>query len=253
MPGALHMSNTLYRDVILVVGAGSGIGKAVTELLLESGEAVVASDLDLTVWEGHDSGALLTLQTDVLNEASVQSLAETIAGDQLKLKGLVFTVGKAITLPLQSLKPAILNELLQLNTLSFFNLISQLQNQKLFAASSASIVVISSIVGQTGAKGKIAYSATKGALDAAIKSLACELAEENIRINAIAPGTLQTPMLARLISTIGADEVAKLAAEYPLALGYPEDVASLVLFLLGESAKWITGNLITIDGGFSAR
>jgi len=247
------MSISFPREAILVVGAGSGIGKSVAELLLDSGQAVIASDLDISVWDNCKSKSLLTLQTDVLNEASVQGLADTIATDKLKLKGLVFTVGKAITLPLQNLKPAVLNELFHLNTLSFFNLIYQLLHQDLFVASSASIVVISSIVGQTGAKGKIAYSASKGALDAAIKSLACELAAENIRINAIAPGTLQTPMLARLISTIGADEVAKLAAEYPLGLGFPEDVANLALFLLGDSASWITGEILTIDGGFSAR
>lgn len=247
------MNGSLSSEAILVVGAGSGIGKTVAELLLDSGNTIIAADLDLSAWDNADSKPLIRHTVDVLSEASLQTLAETISAAKLRLRGLVFTVGKAITLPLSSQKPSILNDLLHLNTISFFCLISLLQTNQLFSSVSTSIVVISSLVGQTGARGKIAYASTKGALDAGIKALATELATENIRINAIAPGTLHTPMLAKLISTIGADEVDKLTAEYPLGLGTPQDVASLTLFLLCEQARWITGNVITVDGGFSAR
>jgi len=247
------MSSNLSAEAILVAGAGSGIGKAVAELLLDTGYEVINADLDLSAWDNHSPQALLNLKTNLLCESSVHDLADAIASQGIKLGGLVFTVGKAITLPLPNLKPQILDELLHLNTLSFFSLVSKLLNKDLFSATSASLVAISSLVGQTGARGKIAYAASKGALDAGIKSLAMELAAGNIRVNAIAPGTLQTPMLAKLISTIGAEEVEKLAADYPFGLGFPQDIANLVLFLLSLEAKWLTGNLITIDGGFSAR
>jgi len=237
---------------VIVVGAGSGIGKVVAEGLIELGNTVIVADLDVAGWETSATSLVGLYQVDVLSEESVNKLIAKLVTQKSSLRGLVYTVGKAITLPLQSMKPSMFNELIDLNTVSFFSLVSQLLASNLFSPNSV-IVVISSIVGQTGARGKIAYSASKGAIDAGIRSLACELAPEMIRINAIAPGTVRTAMLDKLISSIGEEGVEELAKDFPLGLGFPEDIANLALFLLSESAHWITGNVFTIDGGFSAR
>jgi len=79
------------------------------------------------------------------------------------------------------------------------------------------------------------------------------MASKNIRVNAIAPGTVQTEMLDKLISSIGEEEVKKMLLDYPLGLGYPHDISNLAVFLLSKQSKWITGSIITLDGGYSAR
>ena len=180
-------------------------------------------------------------------------MIEHFMTENIKINGLVYTVGKAVTLRLNSIKTEAYKELIELNTLSFFNLISKLATHQLILEQGASIVVISSIVGQYGARGKIAYALTKGAIDSGIKSLALELASKNIRVNAIAPGTVQTEMLDKLISSIGEEEVKRMLLDYPLGVGYPQDISDLAGFLLSKQSKWITGSIITIDGGYLAR
>jgi len=190
---------------------------------------------------------------NVTNEESINIMIKHFRTENIKINGLVYTAGKAVTLPLNSIKTETYKELIELNTLSFFNLISKLATQQLISEQGASIVVISSVVGQYGARGKIAYGLTKGAIDSGIKSLALEMASKNIRVNAIAPGTVQTEMLDKLISSIGDEAVKKMLLDYPLGLGYPQDISDLAVFLLSKQSKWITGSVITIDGGYSAR
>ena len=241
------------KDVILIVGGGSGIGKAIAEQLITLKEDIIIADINLNKWDSSQIKNVLHYQLNVTNEESINIMIEHFRTEDIHLKGLVYTVGKAVTLPLNSIKTETYKELIELNTMSFFNLISKLATQQLISEEGASIVVISSIVGQYGARGKIAYGLTKGAIDSGIKSLALELASKNIRINAIAPGTVQTEMLDKLISSIGEEEVNKMLLDYPLGLGYPQDISDLAFFLLSKQSKWITGSVITIDGGYSAR
>ncbi len=241
------------KDVILIVGGGSGIGKAIAQRLIELKEDIVIADINLNKWDSSSINNVLFYQLDVTDDESKNFMIENLRTEDIHLNGLVYTVGKAVTLPLSSIKIEVYKELLELNTISFFNLISKLATQQLISEQGASIVVISSVVGQYGARGKIAYGLTKGAIDSGIKSLALELASKNIRVNAIAPGTVQTEMLDKLISSIGEEEVKKMLLDYPLGLGYPQDISDLAVFLLSNQSKWITGSVITIDGGYSAR
>ena len=241
------------KEVILVIGAGSGIGKAIAEQLIELKETIIIADINLNKWDSNPKNNILFYQVNVTNEESINIMIKHFRTENIKINGLVYTVGKAVTLPLSSIKIDVYKELLELNTISFFNLISKLATQQLFSDQGASIIVISSIVGQYGARGKSAYGLTKGAIDSGIKSLALEMASNNIRVNAIAPGTVQTEMLDKLISSIGEEAVKKMLLDYPLGLGYPQDISDLAVFLLSKQSKWVTGSIITIDGGYSAR
>jgi len=241
------------KEVILVIGAGSGIGKAIAEQLIELKEAIIIADINLNKWDSNPKNNILFYQLNVTNEESINIMIEHFRTEDISINGLIYTVGKAVTLPLNSIKTETYKELIELNTLSFFNLISKLATHQLISEQGASIVVISSVVGQYGARGKIAYGLTKGAIDSGIKSLALEMASKNIRVNAIAPGTVQTEMLDKLISSIGEEEVKKMLLDYPLGLGYPHDISNLAVFLLSKQSKWITGSIITLDGGYSAR
>ncbi len=241
------------KEVILIVGAGSGIGKSIAEQLIALKEDIVIADINLNKWDSSSINNVLFYQLDVTDEESINFMIENFRTEEIYLKGLVYTVGKAITLPLKSIKIETYQELIEINTISFFNLIETLATKQLISEQGASIVVISSVVGQYGARGKIAYGLTKGAINSGIKSLALEMASSKIRINAIAPGTVQTEMLDKLISSIGEEEVNKMLLDYPLGLGYPQDISDLTVFLLSNQSKWITGSVITIDGGYSAR
>ena len=241
------------KEVILVIGAGSGIGKAIAEQLIELKETIIIADINLNKWDSNPKNNILFYQVNVTNEESINIMIKHFRTENIKINGLVYTAGKAVTLPLNSIKTETYKELIELNTLSFFNLISKLATHQLISEQGASIVVISSVVGQYGARGKSAYGLTKGAIDSGIKSLALEMASKNIRVNAIAPGTVQTEMLDKLISSIGEEEVKKMLLDYPLGLGYPHDISNLAVFLLSKQSKWITGSIITLDGGYSAR
>lgn len=241
------------KEVILIVGAGSGIGKSIAEQLIALKEDIVIADINLNKWDSSSINNVLFYQLDVTDEESINFMIENFRTEEIYLKGLVYTVGKAITLPLKSIKIETYQELIEINTISFFNLIETLATKQLISEQGASIVVISSVVGQYGARGKIAYGLTKGAINSGIKSLALEMASSKIRINAIAPGTVQTEMLDKLISSIGEEEVNKMLLDYPLGIGYPQDISDLAVFLLSNQSKWITGSVITIDGGYSAR
>ena len=190
---------------------------------------------------------------DVLNEESIDELTEWLKANNYIMKGMAYTVGKAVTLPYQAMKSRDFSDLFTLNASAFAILFTHLYNSEFFNRDDASVVVISSIVSQVGARGKIGYSTSKGSLNAIVRSLALEVASKKIRVNAISPGTVYTEMLDRLINTIGTEGIEKLKDEYPLGIGYPEDIADLAYFLLTPASRWMSGNIITIDGGYSAR
>jgi 3-oxoacyl-[acyl-carrier protein] reductase len=111
---------------------------------------------------------------------------------------------------------------------------------------SGSIINIASIVGRTGNEGQVVYSATKGAVIAATKSAARELGPFNVRVNAVAPGVIQTDM----ISSIPAAKMETLKADVKLGrLGSPEEVAHVIVFLASDLASYVTGQIIGVDGG----
>ena len=125
--------------------------------------------------------------------------------------------------------------------------LTQAAAKEMIAAGGGSIVNISSIWGITGAAGEAAYSASKAAVIGFTKALAWELAPSHIRVDAVAPGVIDTDMNA----CYGADTLRALSEKTPLGrLGTPEDVAKSVFFLADEASSFITGQVLTVDGGF---
>jgi len=116
-----------------------------------------------------------------------------------------------------------------------------------------SIIFISSVMGVVGENGKTMYSMTKGALISAVKSLSIELATRKIRINAISPGVVETPMSKNAIYSRNEESLDKIKSLHPLGLGQPEDVANACVFLLSDASKWITGTNMLVDGGYLAK
>ena len=135
------------------------------------------------------------------------------------------------------------------------NVISALLCTKLlvkFASSKgASVVWLSSAAALIGSPGEAAYSASKGALISACRSVATELASKHIRVNVVAPGVVETPMSERWLSQITAEQRGAIQSRHLLGLGTTKDVASALAFLVSDDARWITGTCLTVDGGLT--
>ena len=107
-------------------------------------------------------------------------------------------------------------------------------------------------MGVKGAKGQTIYSASKGGLISFVKSLAMELSSSNIRVNCISPGVIKSPMLDRYKKTINLESFNDVVNSHPIGIGSLSDVSNLINFLFSSDSKWITGQNIIIDGGFSS-
>jgi NAD(P)-dependent dehydrogenase (short-subunit alcohol dehydrogenase family) len=164
------------------------------------------------------------------------------------LHGLIDSAGMAPLVPLKAQSPSKLEALLRLNISSPYLLARSLA-QRPKMPQGASLVLVSSAAALKGRAGRSAYAATKGALLSLTRCLAVELARDGIRVNCVTPGMLrpgpEQPVMAPEI-------LAAIEKEHPLGLGSSDDVAAAISFLLSTEARWITGSVLAVDGGFSA-
>jgi NAD(P)-dependent dehydrogenase (short-subunit alcohol dehydrogenase family) len=238
---------------VLVAGAASGIGKATAIELCEAGYNLVLVDINKAGLEKLQSliPDSMIFEADLSDEKVVLGLSEFLSEQKILLSGVICTIGKAITMPVKSLHVRMYEDLFSLNVFSFHLLVRDLVKAEIFNPDGASVVTISSITADVGAKGKTAYGASKGSLNNLVRSMSLELSNKNIRINAISPGTILSEMLERLENNIGKENVEILKNSYPLGFGYPEDVASIAVYLISRTSKWMTGTVLTVDGGYS--
>ncbi|KKK39538.1 3-ketoacyl-ACP reductase [Mesobacillus campisalis] len=237
------------KKFILITGASGAIGQAIAFRLAEEGYSLYlhyhsnhqgAQSL-LQRLEGF-GGEYIPVQADLSERGGYKKLASQI----YSLDAIIHNAGNALYGLLQDLEEPDAEKLLQVHVTSPMLLTKELL-PKMLSKKSGSIVVISSIWGQTGAAYEVAYSTAKGAQLAFVKALSKELAPSGIRVNAIAPGAIETPML----SDFSPDELAVLKEEIPLSrLGQPEDIANGALFLLSGQAGYITGQTLSINGGW---
>ena len=142
---------------------------------------------------------------------------------------------------------------LNVNLLAGLELARVICRRDVMTPEGGSLLFLSSVYGQVGMPGQIGYCATKGALVAAARAMAIELARRKIRVNCISPGLVFTEMTKQALGVLSADHVDKLKAAHPLGIGEPEDVARAAVFLLAPSNRWITGADLAVDGGFTAQ
>ena len=228
----------------LVTGGARGIGAAICRALAHYGWYVLVNYA-----HSREEAEALALSlggeavcADVSDSAAVARMAETVGDVEL----VVNNAGVAWYGLMQDMTDAEWHTLLRTNTDAAFY-VSRAFIPGMVRAHRGCILNMSSIWGVCGGSCEAAYSASKGALIALTKALAKELGPAGIRVNAIAPGVIETAMLAHL----SAEDLTELAEETPLGrLGTPEDVGELAAFLASERAAFITGQIIGCDGGF---
>lgn len=244
-------------DLFLVTGASSGLGRAISLKIIKLGGRVIGiarnvERLKETKYLCSDPNNFNFESIDLTaNIEEIPKVIKVIAEKYGKFEGMALSAGIQHTLPLQAEKIEKSKKLFDINFFSNLALIKGFCKKSNNTGSGNSIVCISSFTSLVGVAATVSYSASKGALNSAVKTLAVELARNNIRINSISPGHILTEMLTDGNKSLSEKQMEILTQKYPLGLGEPEDVANTVCFLLSDAAKWITGANIVVDGGAS--
>ena len=240
----------------IITGAASGIGKATAVLLSKLNADLVLLDINK---KGLEETLTLCKKTDLaltVNLADNQALNKTIKeATEIKGKfdGFAHIAGIPSIAPLKMVDNQLCEKIMEINTFPAIELAKTLSNKRFCKEDGASFVLISSVYANVGSAANVAYSMSKSAIQGITKSLAIELAPKNIRVNCIAPGFIKTKM-GENISHFFNPEHDKIIEElHPLVLGEATDIANGIAFLLSDAAKWITGSIINIDGGFCAK
>jgi NAD(P)-dependent dehydrogenase (short-subunit alcohol dehydrogenase family) len=236
----------------LVTGGASGIGAATCRALHAAGAQVAIADIDQPGAEALSrelSGATVLI-LDITDEAAVHSAFARIAA----LDILVNNAGIGLVGGVEQTELADFDRLFRVNVQGMF-LVTRAA-MPLLLASRGSIVNIGSVAGLVGVKKRFAYCATKGAVIAMTRQLAVEYPTE-IRANCICPGTVDTPFVEAYLEKYHRHEKEKVRAELnqrqPVGrLGRPEEIANMALYLCSPEAAFVTGSVLTIDGGWTA-
>lgn len=242
---------------ILVTGAASGIGKATALLLSQLGADLILADLNMEGLEAIRPNIRKSdylMQVDLSDTAQLIEKVESAVKEVGPIDGMALVAGMLYAVPLKFVKEETWEKIEKVNLYSTIEL-AKLYTKKGFrpVGIGGSIVTVSSYCGQVGTAASVCYSATKAGLIGVTKALAVELAPKGIRVNSVSPGTVMTEMVKK--DAYGTDDeyVRKLETLHPLGLGSPEDVANAIVFLLSDMAKWMTGAIINVDGGYTAR
>ncbi|WP_214073662.1 SDR family oxidoreductase [Mucilaginibacter sp. dw_454] len=239
----------------LITGCSSGIGKALTLSLLNSGSNVFGISRDnLKVQEIIEEypDNFFFKSVDLGAPLDLGNAVEEFVAKYGKFNGMVYCAGKEETLPLSMYTPAKLAELFNINFNSLFE-IFRLVSRKKSCEDMSSFVFLSSVMGELGQAGKTGYCATKAAILGLVKAAALEFSSRKIRVNAISPGIVDTPMAQQLFTLIDDSNKQAIIDMHPLGIGKTEDIVPLITFLLSDDSRWITGQNIKIDGGYSVK
>lgn len=238
----------------LVTGATSGIGKGVIMHLLADGHHVVGVGRDARKLEGQIAPELAAnfhfLACDLRVCEGIELLVQEAVQRTGKLDGLVHCAGMEETLPLTMNTPERVLEIYALNVFPAYELLRAFSKKKC-SNDGSSVVMLSSVMGTLGQPGKTGYCGSKAALLGITKSAALELAKRKIRVNAVLPGVVKTPMTEALFAQVGAESTEAITAMHPLGVGEVADITPLIVFLLGGGSRWITGQSFIADGGYS--
>lgn len=241
----------LKGKVALITGTGRGIGHKTVERFAEEGAIVYATDLHEGSLDEFARETALRYETtivplyfDVTNESEAKKAMLQIKKEQGRLDILVNNAGIMRDNVIGMIGQQLMHDVFNINVFAVINMI-QLANKLMSRQKSGCIINISSIVGLEGAAGQMVYSASKGAVAALTKAAAKELAPNGIRVNAVAPGLINTGLL----QAIGDEKIAENLKNVKMGrLGEPIDVANVLVFLASDLSGYVTGEIVGVDG-----
>lgn len=251
------MLEDLKNKKFLITGASSGLGREIClQLSIQGAEVILVSRNKEKLQKTYDALSPGNHRIEIFDfEKDLQNLEnwfDSLVQITGPLHGLVHSAGIDIYKPLKILELDDLHQILDINVNAAILLAKSFRKKNHHADADSSLVFISSIMGVVGQPGKSAYCASKGALLPLTKSLALELAKDAIRVNSILPGLVETEMMENLKRSVSQQKFSEIVQMHPLGIGKPIDVANLVLFLLSQGSRWITGSSISIDGGYTS-
>ena len=248
----------LDGQIALVTGAGRGIGATIARYLAEAGAEVVLlsrtlSELQTVAQQIAEAGGRSSIrQCDVIDSKALRAIIDELP----RLDILVNNAGTNIPEPMIEVSDEHLDHLLNLNVRSCF-IAAQAAVKKMLqdpdrAKKGGSVIHISSQMGHIGSPNRTVYCATKHAIEGLTKAMAIELAEQNIRVNSVAPTFVDTPLVRQVVNTD--EKRAFLFSKIPLGhLAETEDIAAAVAYLASPAARMVTGTCLKVDGGWTAQ
>lgn len=242
VPGTASASHEAPRACV-ITGAASGIGRAIVEAFADAGALVIGVDN-----VSARSRAERFVVADVTASDTGPAISAVLTEERRSLDVLINCAAISRRSALVDLQDDELDQVLATNLSAPIRLTRDLLPAM---RAGSSVINISSIRASRGFPNDVAYIAAKGGLEAATRALAVELADRGIRVNAVAPGAIRTPLNTEALSDAGF--AGQLARSIPLGrVGDPDDIARAVLFLASEQAAYVTGTVLAVDGGLVA-
>jgi NAD(P)-dependent dehydrogenase (short-subunit alcohol dehydrogenase family) len=252
--GVLKVMEKSEIQTILITGASSGVGRACAVDFATEGHYIFCvarrkEKLDSLEKELSGKGKLSYAVGDVSDPVFVQSAVKQCVNNFGKINSIVVAAGNTFIRPFNKTTIDDFHELMNVNTFGVVNICKEAIKHMEHCGS---VVLFPSPAGIYGAKGMTAYALSKGGIIAFGKSLALELAPKKIRINMISLGYVKTEMTDKIYGYLTPDQKKKIESEYALGIGKVEDVVNAVKFLTSDQSSWVTGVVLSVDGGLTS-
>lgn len=250
---------SLENKVIIVTGASSGIGAQCAIDCSKMGAKVVLvarnkERLKQTLEQCEEPSRHMIMPLDLSSSEGLKEAVKDVVAKVGKINGVVNCAGMSSVTPLKLVTDELLDQFFRTNVYSAINLSKEVTRVGNYDKEvGCSIILFASIMGLCGEKCKTMYSATKGALIAAARSMACELAKNKVRVNVVSPGAIETPINAKLPHMADPALRKELEDKHLLGLGECSDIANACIYLLSDAAKWVTGQNFIVDGGYTCK
>lgn len=244
------MRGILKDRIAIVTGAGRGIGRAIAELYAHEGAIVYAADIlkEELSWTASVSDIerrIIPLPLDICDFKAVKDAVMTIKKEHGRIDILANNAGLISYEMMSMINYDFFRKMIEVNVVALIHFM-QLVARIMMRQKNGSIINMASMVGEKGAKGQLSYAATKGAVIAATKSAAKELAEYNIRVNAVAPGMVGSERFKKVLQ----EKFQQKINDIPFGrLADPKDIANAYLYLASDASSYMTGQILGIDGG----